>query len=65
MYNNQIINQTNKTKTTQNVIKSETGRNDQNRHDGGKSDNLQVNPDSFNNCFLSVAKKITQKSYII
>jgi hypothetical protein len=38
-----------KMKTTWNSIKSETGRNDQNSHDGDISDNLQVNPDSFNN----------------
>jgi len=47
-------------KTTWNIIKSETGRNDQNSHDGDTSDNLWVNPDSFNNYSLSIAKKITE-----
>jgi len=45
-----------KTKTTWNIIKSETGRNDQKSQDGNISDNLGVNSDSFNNYSLSIAK---------
>jgi len=40
VYNNQILNSTNKTKTAGNIIKSEMGRNEQNSHDGDVNDNL-------------------------
>jgi hypothetical protein len=62
VYNNKILNSTNKMKTTGNIIKSEMGTNDQNIHDGDVSDNLWVIPDSFHNYFLSIAKKITQNN---
>jgi hypothetical protein len=54
-HNNQIINPTNKTKTTWNVIKSKT-----NRLNGHTGSNYENSPDAFNDHFLSVAEKIVQ-----
>jgi hypothetical protein len=54
MYNNQIINSTNKMKTTWNIIKSETGR--PNAHTTTEYQNC---PDAFNKYFLSIAETIT------
>jgi hypothetical protein len=54
-HNNQIINSTNKIKTTSNIIKSET-----NRLKGVTASNYENSPDTFNNYFLPVAEKIMQ-----
>ena len=40
VYNNQILNSTNKTKTTWNIIQCEMDKNDQNSHDGDTGDNV-------------------------
>jgi hypothetical protein len=55
-YNNQIINSSNKIKTTWNIIKSETGR-----LNGHKTSKYQNTPDTFNKYFSSIAAKIIQK----
>jgi hypothetical protein len=52
MYQNQIINSNSKIKTTWNIIKSVSGR--QNEHNTSKQEN---SPDSFNKFFLSIAEK--------
>ena len=57
MCNNQIINSTNKTKTTQNIIKTET-----NRLKGPTTlttNSYQNSPEAFNKYFLSVSKNNT------
>ena len=54
IYHNQIINSTSKIKTTWNIIKSVSGR--QNEH---KTSKYQNSPDSFNKLLLSIAKKIS------
>ena len=55
-YNNQIINSSNKTKTTWNIIKSETGR-----LNGHTTTIIYQNtPDTFNKYFLLIAGKIIQ-----
>jgi hypothetical protein len=53
-HNDQIINSTNKMKTTWNIIISETNR--------LKSSNVNYenSPDSFNDNFLSIAERIMQ-----
>jgi hypothetical protein len=53
--NNQIINPTNKMKTTWNIIKSET-----NRLKGHTGTNYENSPDTFNYHFLSAAEKTMQ-----
>jgi len=63
--NNQILNSTNKTKTTLNIINYETDRNDQNSRDGDVSDKIKLKRDSFSDYFLSLAKKITDTSNIL
>ena len=55
MYHNQIINSNNKMKTTCDILKSVSGR--QNEHKTSKYQNL---PDSFNIFFLSIAEKINR-----
>jgi len=57
MYNNQIINSTNKMKTTWNIIKAET-----NRLKGpttSKINNYQNSPEAFNKYFLSITENNT------
>ena len=57
MYNNQIINCTNKTKTTWNIIKTET-----NRLKGPTTSTInryQNAPQAFNKYFLSITKNNT------
>jgi hypothetical protein len=51
-YNNQIINSTNKMKTTWNIIKSET-----NRLKGHKVSNYENSPETFSDRFCSIAEK--------
>jgi hypothetical protein len=53
-YNNQIINSTNKMKTTWNIIKSETNRLKRSHI------NYENSSDSFNDHFLSIAERIIQ-----
>jgi hypothetical protein len=55
-YNNQIINSTNKMKTTWNIIKSETNRLKRSHI------NYENSPDSFNDHFLSIAERIMQST---
>ena len=55
MYNNKIINSSNKMKTTWNIIKSETGR-----LNGRTTSKYQNTPDTFNKYFSSIAGKIMQ-----
>jgi hypothetical protein len=55
MYNNQVINSTNKIKTTWNVIKIKT-----NRIKGHTSNKYQNSPKAFNKYFLSAAGEIIQ-----
>jgi len=60
MYNNQIINSTNKMKTTGNIIKAET-----NRLKGPTNTtfhNYQPSPEAFNKYFLSVTENIIHDS---
>lgn len=40
VYNNEILNLTNKTKTTWNIIQCEMDKNNQNSHDGDTGDNV-------------------------
>jgi hypothetical protein len=54
-YNNQIINSTNKLKTTWSIINSET-----NRLNGHTVSNYENSPDTFNDHFLSIAEQIIQ-----
>jgi hypothetical protein len=61
MYNNKIINSTNKTKTTWNIIKAET-----NRLKGPTTstiNNYQNSPEAFNKYFLSITENNTHIRY--
>ena len=63
-YNKQILTSNNKTKTTSNITKTETGKKDSvdiywSSNDGDESHDYQVISDSFNNYFLLTAEKIT------
>jgi hypothetical protein len=67
MYNNQIMNSTNKMKTTWNIIKSETGR-----PNGHTTSEYQNCPDAFNKYFflrlkqlLMTSGAVTQKTTVI
>jgi len=58
MYNNRIVNSTNKMKTTWNIIKAET-----NRLKGPittTTNNYQNSPEAFNKYFLSITENILQ-----
>jgi hypothetical protein len=57
MYNNQVINSTNKIKTTWNIIKMETNIR---RIKGHTSNKYQNSPEAFNKYFLSAAGEIIQ-----
>jgi hypothetical protein len=56
MYNNQIINSTNKTKTTWNIIKA--GKNRLKGPTNTTINNYQNSPEAFNKYFLSITENI-------
>jgi hypothetical protein len=56
MYNNQIINSTNKMETTWNIIKAETNTGPTNTI----TNNYQNSPEAFNKYFLSITENIIQ-----
>jgi len=58
MYNNRVINSTNKMKTTWNIIKAETDR--LKRHIATTINNYQNPPETFKKYFLSVTENIFQ-----